>query len=161
MTNLRTSRIRFPLGVSLMEVLISVALGVLIITLTAFTGFDYLKSGEYVKENETLVALLQKARSRSINNINGIEHGLHIDTAAYKFTIFEGPTYSSGTTTNEVYDYNKNINFFSDSGCLTSASPADIHFAQLTGKTADANIYIGDGKRCGLISLNNEGRIDW
>jgi Tfp pilus assembly protein FimT len=151
-------------GVSLIEVLVSVALGVIIITLVSFVSFDYLKSSQYIKENDALIALLQKTRSRAINNINGVKHGLHIDTSAHTFIIFQGSTYVAGAATNEVYTYDNSVKLFSDISCglaFEITTSFDVSFAQLTGNTTPLTIYMGDGKRCGIIDINAEGRIQW
>jgi Tfp pilus assembly protein FimT len=149
-------------GVSLIEVLVSVALGVIIITLVSFVSFDYLKSSQYIKENDALIALLQKTRSRAINNINGVKHGLHIDTSAHTFTIFQGSTYVAGAPTNEVYTYDSSILLFSDVDCTVAFSSLDINFSQLTGNlSTPITICMSDGKREGLVDINAEGRIQW
>src|SRR3989344_3589175 len=99
-----------PPGLTLIEILIGVALGTIILSIVGIVSFDYLKSYQYQKEEETLVALLQKTRSRSINNINGTTHGLHINTASpYTYTIFEGATYNPTSPSNEVYEYSDDI----------------------------------------------------
>ena len=147
-----------PPGLTLIEILIGVALGTIILSIVGIVSFDYLKSYQYQKEEETLVALLQKARSRSINNINGTMHGLHISATAY--TIFEGSDFNTAV--------NKE-NYLHDPLIIGTASVApgnpvatvDVIFEQLTGKTSSSHICVSDTIRTNIIELNTEGRIDW
>src|SRR3989344_2149634 len=89
-----------PPGLTLIEILIGVALGTIILSIVGIVSFDYLKSYQYQKEEETLVAILQKARSRSINNINDATHGVRISAAVY--SLFEGSDFNTAT---KIEDY--------------------------------------------------------
>src|SRR3989344_5405336 len=120
-----------PPGLTLIEILIGVALGTIILSIVGIVSFDYLKSYQYKKEEEALVALLQKPRSRSINNINDARHGLHINTTSSPptYTIYQG---SYPSSVDEVYNYSDSIVIGTDSAapCNLVAS-IDVVFEKL------------------------------
>lgn len=142
-------------GVTLVEILISVSLGIVIATLVSFATFDYYKSYQYQREEALLIALLQKTRSRAMSNIAELDHGLHLDIINREYIVFRGSTYSSADPTNEVYEYS--------SGIAVSTSPvvSDILFTRLTGATTPVTVMVGDGLRSTTLTINAEGGMSW
>jgi prepilin-type N-terminal cleavage/methylation domain-containing protein len=142
---------KLPMGFTLIEIL--VVLGIL--SVIAMFGYlvtmDFYKSYAFNAERDTIVAILQKARSQSLANINESVHGVHFDPAQY--VVFQGSVYNSGDAFNQVIP---------SSFSVTHNGVADVVFAQLSGDAGPSgSLILSDGKRSTIISINGEGQINW
>ena len=147
-------------GFTLIEVLVVIGILAVIATLGLFVSMDFFRSRSSHSEQETIVSLLQNARSQSMNNINQARHGVHFDVTAspLEYTLFECGSgcsaYAGGTSyLNIKASYGVKI--------TTPASSFDIIFNQLRGDTSAQATTINDGVRDYTVSVNSEGRIDW
>ena len=136
---------------TLTEILVVLALLGVLATFTLFISLDYYRSATLRSERDTVVTILEKARSQSMNNIDQSPHGLHITTSSY--ILFEGSTWASRAQALDIS--------FPVSGGVT-ATGNDIIFSQLSGATTAATIYLTDlnGKQL-PVSVNTEDAIDW
>lgn len=118
-----------------------------------FLSADLYKSSLFRADADTIGSVLQRARSRAVNNINESPHGVHVTTSDY--TIFEGITFDSSDPKNEFIPIGSGYSF-------TPATPFDIVFEQLSGE-ADFNgdIVITNTSKTTTVNINNEGRIDF
>ncbi len=116
-------------------------------------------------ERDTLVSLLEKARSQSMSNIclgvsgsctNGRPHGVHVSAGQY--TVFQGQTYSTrDDVVDEVYPV-RGVDVKTKSGSLS-----EVVFAQLSGDVL-APGYITLLNSDGHIStttITSQGAIIW
>ncbi len=139
-------------GFTLIEFLISVAIIFSIGALGLFISMDFYKSSNLNSERQTAISLLQKVRNSSMANINETKHGIYFD--ADKYTIFQGENYSSR---NPAYDEIIYIN-----PIIIKSGLQEVVFEQLTGKpSAVGNIVLSNQTRSIIISIENEGRINW
>ena len=148
---MRSPRIFTHKGFTLLEILIATA----IITMMAGVGLvfsiDAYRGYLFHAERNTAVAVLQKARSRALNNMYQAPHGVRFESSSY--ILFRGNSYVAGNPSNE--DIPKNTN-------IAISGPAEIVFSQLSGDASPTgDITISDGLRSKVISINNEGRINW
>jgi prepilin-type N-terminal cleavage/methylation domain-containing protein len=152
-------------GFTLVEILITIGLLVMIASLGLFISFDFYKGYSFRSERSTIVSVLQKARSQSMDNINEKRHGVHFQGNPLKYVIFEceGCTsYSGSNSMDNPVDAAYSIS-------VTNPSlPFDVVFDQLTGDCVSSNcstnplsINISDSGKQYTISVNNQGRIDW
>ena len=111
-------------------------------------------------ERDTMVGVLQKARSRAMANIGQSSWGVHYEgSPQYTYTIFRGAAYSAGASTNEVLHGNKGAIVLSDP---VPGPLADILFTQLSGTTTgNASAKITENSRSTIVSVHYEGTIIW
>lgn len=139
-------------GFTLIEFLISIAIIFSIGTLGLFISMDFYKSSSLNSECNIAISILQKVRNLSMTNINEAKHGIYLD--ADKYTIFQGENYSSR---NPAYDEIIYIN-----PIITRDGLQEVVFEQLTGRpNAIGNIVLSNQTRSVIISIENEGRINW
>lgn len=120
-------------------------------TLGYLVTIDFYKSYAFNSERDTIVAILQKARSQSLANINESAHGVHFDQGQY--VIFQG----------SAYDINSGLNQrLSAASGIGHSGIIDVVFAQLSGDVnPSGNLFLNDGQRSAVISINREGQINW
>src|SRR3989344_5669301 len=138
-------------GFTLIEIMIGLGLLVIIISLGLFLSMDLYRSYAFRSEQDTVLSIMHRARTRSLSNINQSPHGVHFE--ADKYVMFEGAVFDPLDTSNEE---------FQTSG-VVSHSPAtlDTVFDQLTGNTSSGILVLSGQGRTATISFNSEGRIDW
>ncbi len=140
-------------GFTLFEVLIVLGLFVILAALGLFLSMDLYRGNSLNTEKNMIISILQKARSRAVNNINENQHGVRFESE--KYIVFE------------LNDSGNNINLqefpASDSIKITDpVLPTEIIFDQLTGsKASGADIKIEGQGLERTITINNEGRISW
>ena len=147
-------------GFTFIELLIGVAILAVIFSLSLFIGFDFYKSYSFHFEKNTIVSVLQKARSQSLNNINQAPHGVYFANPL-QYIIFECVTPPSPCTSYAHADTSKNIVINPAYGISITGTPFDVIFDQLSGASSDRTITVTDSVREYDISINSVGRIDW
>jgi prepilin-type N-terminal cleavage/methylation domain-containing protein len=140
-------------GFTLIEFLIVLTIIAILVSIGSFAGYDFYKSYALNAERDVLVSSLIKARNQAVNNLNESPHGVFIDSNGY--TLFEGSSYASR---DPAYD-----ELIKSNSLMTLTGLEEIVFDQLTGNltTLEGNIDLSNGTRSAVISLNNEGRIEW
>jgi prepilin-type N-terminal cleavage/methylation domain-containing protein len=136
-------------GFTLIEILVVMAIFVLIAGFALVVSMDSYRSHNFKSEQDLLVAVLLKARSQAMNNINQLPHGVYIPITHDKYSLFQGSTCTSG------------IDFPVSKGFTPSASC--IVFTQLSGATAATSITLTDNttNKVFTININNEGQINY
>src|SRR5258706_4507626 len=79
-------------GFTLVEIAIVIILLMTIISLGLFISFDFYKNFAFRSEKSTIISILQKARSQSLNNIDEVRHGVHFAASPLTYIVFECPT---------------------------------------------------------------------
>jgi Tfp pilus assembly protein FimT len=128
---------------------------------TAFMSVDGYRSFSFRSDRDTLVSLLERARSQSVSNIcrgalcdGGAPHGVHVVSGGY--TVFQGESYALRDT---VLDETTPSSYTT----TISGTLVDVVFRQLSGDIAvPGDIIISDDSgHTSTISINTEGRISW
>lgn len=149
-------------GFTLIEILI--VLGILAI-LSGFglvASLDAYRGYSFRNERNTMVSVLQKARSQAISNIclgsgctDGKPHGVAFQAGQY--IIFQGSGYAAR---DQAVDQIVAVNY-----ALTFApgSLPEVVFSQLSGDAAPAGTITltDEAGHSSVISINSEGQISW
>ena len=117
-------------GFTLIEILIVLGIMTLIlgILLSTFVNF---KNKEALEKDTILVAeVLRQAKHLTFNSKNSNQYGVHFNLNS--IVLFVGPTYSAGSPTNEVYNFNPDIILYNTN---ITGGGSDIVFKKLTGDT--------------------------
>jgi len=139
-------------GFTLIEILIAAAIIAGLAGLGLFLSFDSYRNYALNVERDILVNVLQKARSLSLNNIDESAYGVYIQNS--NFIIFKGDSYVSR---DPIYDETIPTN-----SSVSKSGLQEIVFEQLTANSsASGDIILNNAFHSLIISLNNEGRINW
>ena len=132
---------KFTTGFTLIEILVVVGIITLLFAAGAFIDSSNFGRELLASERSTLVSVLQKARSRAMNNVGAEEHNVTIDSDNY---ILDG---------DEEIDRNENIE-------ITGID--HVTFEQLSGETEDiGDIILSDSIRSKTITVHESGLIEW
>ncbi len=138
-------------GFTLVEVLVVMAIISGLFVSGSFVSFDFYRGDLLRAEQATMVSVLQKARSRAMNNIDASQHGVYIDSNFY--ILFRGPASTTALSTNERIPRN--------SAVLISGIN-NVVFTQLSGEPDfPDDIILTYGARTATVSIRNGGLIDW
>ncbi len=138
-------------GFTFVEVLVTMAIVAGLFVVGSFVSFDTYRGDLLKAEQATLVSVLQKARSRAMNNIDATPHGVYIDSNF--FTLFRGSVYNPLSSTNERIQRNSGV-------VISVIDP--VVFAQLSGEpTPTGDIVLTYGARTATISIKRGGLIHW
>lgn len=119
-------------------------------------GLDSYSRYNFHAESDTVVAMLQKARSEAINNIGGVRHGVYFGDAAdlilFSGSTYSPPAYETKLAKNPVVVYN-----------YSACTGNQVVFDQLSGKPASigCQIVLQEGLKSVTITINNESGIDY
>ena len=144
-------------GFTLIEIIIVIAILTVIISFGMIVDFSSFSSSTFQNEESKIIALLQKARSRSMSNMFNATHGVCYDNVGFKYKIFKG---NIGDSSPDKIEANGNI-AISSSPAIFLCNSSGIVFSQLTGNTTGVTVHITDGIKGADIIINNEGTINW
>lgn len=149
-----------PKGFTLIEIIISVSIMTAIFALGIFMSVSSYQGYIFRSETSILTSALERARSRSMSNISESPHGVCFISPNY--IIFEGTVCDTSSSSEKIpAGASVNISGISDS------SP--VVFEQLSGRLSPALpnpnderiIEIEQNGKVSILSINNEGRINW
>lgn len=143
----------FKAGFTLVEIVIAMAILVIIAGSGFYAGFGQFQSYSLRTDRDTVVSLLQKARSRAMNNIGQVKHGFSIQGSNY--VVFEGSSYA---TRNVGADQ-----IIPKSSLVSLSGVSEVIFDQLTGdvSTGAGSITLTVAEADQIITINNEGGLSW
>ncbi|HEY4489997.1 MAG TPA: prepilin-type N-terminal cleavage/methylation domain-containing protein [Candidatus Paceibacterota bacterium] len=150
-------------GFTLIELLIVISLITIISGLTSVLGFDLIRVGGGRSEKDNLVSLLQRARSKSLNNIGELRHGIHFEVNPYKLTAFSCKDCEGFEGASIESEYSPAIKNFE---IISPNIPFDILYDQLSGNCISAPcgsgvvIKVSDGTKISNIFISKVGQID-
>ena len=138
-------------GVTLLEILITLAIFGMLIAATAPFTFNFYQRYQLDSDRSMLVTILREARTLSLSGQGAANHGVSIASA--QFTLFEGPSYAArDTSKDQVFDRFE---------AVAITGPNEIVFRSLYGKTASVSFTLDNSAKKSKIYVNAEGRIDW
>ncbi len=145
-------------GFTLVEIIVVVALITIIFAFGAFANVNLFTRQISLSEESALVGVLQKVRSRAMNNIDASRHGVHIEDGSDYYIIYREFPYNAINITNEKFWREKKV-VITSSGNISS----DVVFEQLSGNTVnDGMITLLDtGGQTKVITIAPNGLIDW
>jgi Tfp pilus assembly protein FimT len=138
-------------GLTLIEILVVIGILIGLFAIGSLFDTSSLSRQTVSSEQAMLVSILQKARSRAMNNVDHVKHGVHIDPSSDQFVIFEGSSYV-GAPTDEEIPRNTSI---------VPSGATDAVFDQLSGNSADASITLTQGPQAKTIDIKANGLISW
>ncbi len=139
-------------GFTLIEILVTMGIFAVLLSLGLLFGIDFYKAYAFNSERQLVVGILQKARSRSLANINQSAYGVCISGSNY-IIFFGSVSCDPNNSANEVYSAHPGI----------SNTGLSVSFAQLSGRPTPANssLTLQYDQRTAVININSEGRVDW
>lgn len=145
-------------GFTLMEVLMVLAMLGFIASATMMFSVGFFQSELLHTEESTLISVLQTARSKAMQNVNGVAHGVAIDpNGVPEFVIFSGSNFSTADVST-VQSISRSANFI-----IATSAVREIVFSQLSGEVVlPGEIVLIDSMRNSAsttITVNYEGAI--
>ncbi|OGZ68624.1 MAG: hypothetical protein A3D35_01210 [Candidatus Staskawiczbacteria bacterium RIFCSPHIGHO2_02_FULL_34_9] len=156
-------------GFTLIEILIAMVVLGIIASLGLFISLDFYRTYAFNSEGNVILSVLKRVRNQSMNNINGVRHGVHFeDNSGLKYIMFECPTLTPNCTSYDPsypqieMDSSWGISFISP----TPPLPFDVMFDQLSGdcttcQISDITITVSYAIKKYDILINKEGGISW
>jgi len=152
-------------GFTLVEIIVIIALITIVFSVGAFANVNLFTRQISISEESTLVGVLQKARSRAMNNIDASPHGVYVKNGEMCYILFEGNSYTPGPS--DFCDPVGNSQFIQREDKVEvnmgGIEEFEIVFKQLSGNTEDDGTIslldtVGHTEEI-VISLN--GLINW
>ncbi len=139
-------------GFTLIEILLSTAIMVAIFAVGAAMDNNFYRRANLSSERDSVVALLARARSEAVNNVDQSQHGLYVASSSY--VIFEGGTFASrNTAMDETFPIGNGI---------TASGTKEFAFKALEGSAvATGTLTLIGSDTSFSIRVNQEGMIDW
>jgi prepilin-type N-terminal cleavage/methylation domain-containing protein len=144
-------------GFTLTEILVVLGLLIIVSGFALVVSMDSYRRYNFRNEQNLLLGVLLKARSQAISNINQKPHGVHLDQAAVKYTLFQGSPFAG----RPAADSNLDITYNSNSAYVLTGL-TDVIFSQLTGQpNASGAVTLDDHIHPVFnICINAEGQIN-
>ena len=134
-------------GFTLIEIVATLAVIGVILYFGMTIDLGVFRRDVFLSEELKIISILERARSRAMNNMHDADHGVCFDSPNY--IIFRGSVCTAG----ETITANTNI--------TVTFPSSPIIFERLTGNTDGHSISITDGLKSAKILINNEGAIIW
>ena len=139
-------------GITLFEVIITIAISTLLIAFLSFSALDFYQEREFDVHFKSIVQSLRRAQLQSMAGEKESSFALYFGTNYY--VLFKGDSYSSRDVAfDEVFELPVD---FLISGI------SEIVFSKIKGLPSDAgDIVLISGNRSGTISINEMGMINY
>ncbi len=141
-------------GFTLIETLIVIGIIGFLAVVGIIAGIDTYSRHIFRSDLDKTAALLQKARSSAINNINEKSYGVYLGDAD-NLILFSGTSYDPSLTFNYKLERSKTAT--STNTCAGN----QVVFSQLTGNTVGCEIVIKDGDKVATTTINSQGGINY
>ncbi|MEN9614212.1 MAG: hypothetical protein RLZZ347_519 [Candidatus Parcubacteria bacterium] len=148
--------ISFSKGISVLELLITVAIVTLLVSISLKTFGQFFTVQSVDKEVGAVLSTIAYARSQSMAGRNDTSYGVHF--ASTTITVFRGSTYTVSTTTNIARELSGGVVV---SRLSLGAGVVDVVFGKLTGTaSASGTIMISstrDSTQSKTITISGTG----
>lgn len=144
-------------GFSIIEILVVLALMTVLISITLVAFVSSRKNESLKSDTETVVQILQQARSQTISSKNASSYGVNFATSS--LTLFPGTTYSSSNSANLVTALTKNTTISTTLPGGTSA----LVFNRITGEinqSSTVTIVVSNDTSSTTIKVYKTGIIE-
>ncbi len=144
-------------GSTLIEVVFAIAIIVLLLGIAADRWSAFRERETLTTSVDTVVSLLNEARSRTLDGDAGTQYGVHL--ASDRAVEFVGATYSSSASTNKTLLLDSSVSLGSIS---LSGSGSDVVFSRLSGNATGYGTFVislvsGAGSK--TITVNRAGIV--
>ena len=150
----------------MIEILVVMAIFVIIAGFALFVSMDSFRGFSFRSERDTIITLLQKARSQAVSNVclgsscaDGKAHGVHYDLGidchpgSRYYLIFQGSTFAGrDSAVDECVSVNSNA-------AVTMSG--DIIFNQLDGASNGGTVNISADFHSSTTTITSDGQIIW
>ncbi len=140
-------------GFTLIEILIVMAIVSFIAIIGIIVSIDTYNRYIFRSDLDKTVALLQKARSSAMSNINEKEYGVYLEDSS-NLIFFRGSTFDPSDSFNYKVEKSK-------TATSTNSCSDEVVFQRLTGKTTACEIVITEGNKVATTTINNQGGINY
>lgn len=144
-------------GLTLIEILVVMAIIGVILSFGMTIDLNAFRGDTFRAEESTIVSALERARSHAMANMFESPYGVCYIAPNYVIFRENDGHCVDGISTNELIPANTNI--ATASGFPGTFPP--VVFNQLAGTTTGVNINLTDGVKSAIITINNEGTINW
>jgi prepilin-type N-terminal cleavage/methylation domain-containing protein len=142
-------------GFTLVEILIVIGLISFFGVMGVIVGIDTYQRYIFRSDVDKVVALLQKARSSAVNNVNKQKYGVYLGDTS-NFILFRGTSYNPSDTFN--YKVERSRIATSTNTC----TGGQVIFDQLTGNIpANCEIVIAERNKVSTTTINMQGGINY
>jgi len=146
----------------MIELLVVIAIITILFAIGVLMSMDAYRGYSRRSERDTVVSILQRARSSAISNVNQHQWGACYDSANSQYVIFAGASYAAAfPNTKQLIPVSSGTTIDLTGAPAFACSAGGIIFAQLTGNTSAATISMTQGAITSTVSTNAEGRINW
>ena len=144
-------------GFSMLEIVISIAILALIVTLSLVSFFALNRRSELNSSASIIKSVLSEARSKTLAGYSGTRYGVHF--ASTSVTIFLGDTYNAGAGTNVTTSIYQNTTV---SNVAVSGGGVNIIFNRLTGETSQPGTVTltGPGGATKTLTIYGTGIVE-
>ncbi len=129
-TNHQIITVKFSRGVTALELLVVIAILGILSAVIVPSFLNFRRNSILNTETLQVVTLINKARLSSMSSKGDTQYGIHFE--ATQAVLFQGTTYSSIASTNEVYVFNTALTL---SPITINGGGADVVFQKITGAT--------------------------
>lgn len=147
-------------GFTLVEMLVVIGLIGVVAGFSVIVGLDSFRGDSYRAERDSVILLMQRARTEALNNINQSRHGVAFFPTDHpqSYVEFEGDTYATRDTTMDiVIDSQYSVS-------VGAGAPTEIVFDQLTGNSSYSGTFafVDTARQISSnITITSEGGISW
>ena len=139
-------------GFTLVELLIVVAVFGLLVALGLFVSFQTYRTYDFQDEVTRVTTALQTARSRSMANVDGVEHGVcYEDAPSHSAYIIIAGDPCDGSAGQKIIV----------AEAVGVTWPNTITFDQLSGQANTTDITLTYEGKTATIQISSNGRINW
>ncbi len=148
---MNTKKIFSRRGFSLVELILTVAIMTIIVSIVAPITNKQFDFFDITAERENFLSVLRRARILSITNRNSSPHGVYVATTTY--TVFEGVSFAARSTSyDEVYP---------KLGNAVISGSNQVVFSALAATTSASSFTIVLNNASSTVDVNIEGGISY
>jgi len=138
-------------GFTLVELTVVMSVMMILFSIGAPITIRFLQNYALTSDRDTVLSLLEWARTQSMANHLQSSHGVEITASSY--IGFVGNTYA---TRNAAFDL-----VYPHSKSITTSGNTEVVFSPLSGRSANTSITFNNGLKQTSLTTDAEGAIDW
>lgn len=147
-------------GFTLIEMLAVMGVALIFISMSVGVYFSFQDRTRIDLESQGVLSALRLAQNITLAAENFDSHGIHFDTSANTYTLFEGSTFDPLDTANELFNLENRIIF---SNIQLTGGGDNVIFDRVSGTTAHGGfvemIDAGDTTIIRVICIESEGSV--